>query len=417
MIGRRLVVAVAALTAVATGACGSGGGEQDVAPTASSNSSSSPVPYTERDVDFVQRVDGHTLAGTLSVPPGDGPHAAVVLITGSGSQDRDETIGTIKPFAALADRLARAGIAVLRFDDRGVGGSGGAPVEVSGATTRDLARDGQAAVEFLASQPEIDPARVGVVGHSEGGLIAPIVANDSDAVRFVVLLAGSAVPGAQILEQQTADITAAEGAPPEIVDWSVGWTRELIAISASDVSPAEAEAEMRRVASQAISSAPPGAVGDDADTAVEQTIAAFLDPWMRFFLAYDPVPARRSSTCPSSRSSASSTFKCQPRTTRRRPRRRSQATPMRRSSSSTASTISFRPRPLERSPSTRRSTSRSSPRWRTRSSTGSRLTLDELSASCARFARTGGSRSRRSVGRGRRWCPEAPSRRSHRHRP
>ena len=143
MIGRRLVVAVAALTAVATGACGSGGGEQDVAPTASSNSSSSPVPYTERDVDFVQRVDGHTLAGTLSVPPGDGPHAAVVLITGSGSQDRDETIGTIKPFAALADRLARAGIAVLRFDDRGVGGSGArrsrSPVRRP-ATSRETAR-------------------------------------------------------------------------------------------------------------------------------------------------------------------------------------------------------------------------------------------------------------------------------------
>jgi pimeloyl-ACP methyl ester carboxylesterase len=180
---------------------------------------------------------------------------------------------------------------VLRFDDRGVGGSGGERVEVSGATTRDLAEDARAAVEFLAGQPEIDPTRVGLVGHSEGGLIAPLAANSSDAARFVVLLAGSAVPGAQVLERQTADITAAEGAPPEIVDWSVLWTRDLIAISASDASRAEAEAEMRGVASRAIAGAPPGAVGDDADAAVEQTIAAFLDPWMRFFLAYDPAPA------------------------------------------------------------------------------------------------------------------------------
>jgi pimeloyl-ACP methyl ester carboxylesterase len=213
------------------------------------------------------------------------------LITGSGSQDRNETIGSIKPFAALADRLARAGIAVLRFDDRGVGGSGGKRVEVSGATTRDLAEDARAAVEFLATQPEIDPSRVGVIGHSEGGLIAPIAANESDAVRFAVLLAGSAVPGAQVLERQTGDITAAEGASPEIVEWSVGWTRELIAISASDASPAEAEAEMREVASRAIAGAPPGAVDDNPDAAVDQTIAAFLDPWMRFFLAYDPAPA------------------------------------------------------------------------------------------------------------------------------
>jgi pimeloyl-ACP methyl ester carboxylesterase len=284
----RVVFRIVAVAALATSACGS---DDSAEGSALSTASATTAPYTEREVEFDQTVDGHILAGTLSLPLGDGPHSGVVLITGSGSQDRNETIGSIKPFAALADRLARAGIAVLRFDDRGVGGSGGKRVEVSGATTRDLAEDARAAVEFLATQPEIDPSRVGVIGHSEGGLIAPIAANESDAVRFAVLLAGSAVPGAQVLERQTGDITAAEGASPEIVEWSVGWTRELIAISASDASPAEAEAEMREVASRAIAGAPPGAVDDNPDAAVDQTIAAFLDPWMRFFLAYDPAPA------------------------------------------------------------------------------------------------------------------------------
>ena len=192
----------------------------------------------------------------------------------------------------LASGLARRGIVVLRFDDRGTGESAGEPVEVSGATTVDLATDALAAVDFLSEQPEVAAGRVGVIGHSEGGLIAPIVANDApELVAFLVVLAGPAVAGAEVLERQTADVLTAEGAPAEIVEWSVEWTSQLIEIAASDLPAPEAAEAMREVADAAIASAPPGAVPDDASGVVEATIAAFTDPWMRFFLAYDPAPA------------------------------------------------------------------------------------------------------------------------------
>ena len=251
----------------------------------------SDVAYTERRVLFPHPDAGYRLAGTLTVPCGSGPFPGVVLVSGSGSQDRDETIGRVKPFGVLADGLARQGIVVLRFDDRGVGASGGDMVEVSGATTVDLATDALAAVEFLSAQPEVASGGVGVVGHSEGGLIAPIVANDApDLVAFVVLLAGSAVPGAEILERQTIDILTAEGTPAEIVDWNVKWARPLIEIAMSDLPTPEAAAAIRDVADAAVASAPPGAFPGAAAAEVDATIAAFTDPWLRFFLAYDPAP-------------------------------------------------------------------------------------------------------------------------------
>jgi pimeloyl-ACP methyl ester carboxylesterase len=248
--------------------------------------------YRERDVEFTQTDGGYRLAGTLTVPCGPGPFPAVVLVSGSGSQDRDETVGGVKPFRVLAEELARRGIVVLRFDDRGTGESAGDPVELSGATTVDLASDSTAAVEFLAAQPEVAPGGLGVVGHSEGALIAPIVANDRpDLVSFLVLLAGSAVPGAELLERQTGDVLTAEGAPADIVGWVVGWTRQLIEIASSDLPASDATAQMRDVVTAAIANAPPGAIAGDPAAEVEATIAAYTDPWLRFFLTYDPAPA------------------------------------------------------------------------------------------------------------------------------
>jgi uncharacterized protein len=181
---------------------------------------------------------------------------------------------------------------VLRFDDRGAGESGVLPVELSGATTVGLAADALAAVEFLSAQPQVAPGRVGVVGHSERALIAPIVANDApELVSFLVLLAGLAVSGAEVLEPQTADVLSAEGAPAEIVDWVVGWTRRVIEIAASDRPARKRPQRCARLPMLAIADAPSGAVAGDATAEVEATIAAFTDPWMRFFLAYDPAPA------------------------------------------------------------------------------------------------------------------------------
>ncbi len=169
-----------------------------------------PVPYTEEEVTFQ---NGEiTLAGTLSIPEGDGPFPAVLLISGSGAQDRNENVFGFEVFRTLADALTRNGVAVLRYDDRGVGGSSaGGPDD----TSVDYADDVLAGVEMLSQRPEIDPAHIGLLGHSEGGIIAPMVANESDKVAFVILMAGPSVPGDQISAAQLRLIMQADGATPD----------------------------------------------------------------------------------------------------------------------------------------------------------------------------------------------------------
>jgi len=156
-----------------------------------------PYPYEEREVEY-SNADVR-LAGTLTVPRGDGPFPAVVLISGSGAQDRDSTVAGHRLFLVLADSLTRQGIAVLRADDRGVGGSTGNLLQ---STTREFGLDALAGVRLLAELPEIDAARIGLIGHSEGATAATIAAAESDAVDFVVLMAGPGLPGNEILFSQ-----------------------------------------------------------------------------------------------------------------------------------------------------------------------------------------------------------------------
>jgi uncharacterized protein len=160
------------------------------------------APYTAEEV-AVPTPGGFTLAGTLTLPKGAaGPVPAVVTITGSGMQDRDETVQVVpgyRPMRQIADTLARRGIATLRFDDRGFGGSGG---DVSQATSADFADDVRAVVAYLRARPEIDPDRIALVGHSEGGVIAPMVAATDPQLRAVVLVAGTSRPGQRVIDYQ-----------------------------------------------------------------------------------------------------------------------------------------------------------------------------------------------------------------------
>jgi hypothetical protein len=149
---------------------------------------------------------GVTLAGTLTLPRGKGPHPAAILITGSGGQDRDETVFGHRPFRVLADHLTKRGIAVLRLDDRGVGGSTGKQAD---ATSEDFATDVAAGVEWLAKCPDIARKRIGLIGHSEGGLIAPIVANQRSDVAFMVLLAGPGLRGDSLMILQNMAVRRA----------------------------------------------------------------------------------------------------------------------------------------------------------------------------------------------------------------
>lgn len=160
-----------------------------------------PFAYTERQAEYAS-ADGTTLAGTLTLPAGAGKHPAIVLITGTGEQDRDETLADHRFFAVIADHFTRAGIAVLRVDDRGVGGSSG---NTSNTGFAGKVADVMAGMAWLVAQPEIDAARIGLLGHSEGGLLAPLVAVDADVptpVAFLILLAAPGVPGAELLTTQ-----------------------------------------------------------------------------------------------------------------------------------------------------------------------------------------------------------------------
>ncbi|MBP5547441.1 MAG: alpha/beta hydrolase [Bacteroidales bacterium] len=174
-----------------------------------------PFPYSEEEVTIKRSKEDVTLKGTLTMPEGKGPFPAVVLVSGSGQQNRDEELLGHKPFLVLADYLSRNGIAVLRYDDRGVGGSKG---DFESATTLDFADDAEAVFNFIRKQKGIDSKRVGLVGHSEGGQIASIVAARNRKVAFIVLLAGPGTSGAEILLQQNERIFQLDSVPQQLIE-------------------------------------------------------------------------------------------------------------------------------------------------------------------------------------------------------
>jgi pimeloyl-ACP methyl ester carboxylesterase len=245
-----------------------------------------PFPYRSVDVAY-DNIAGHAhLTGTLTLPEAKGPFPVVLLITGSGPQDRDETIFGHKPFLLWADYLTRRGIAVLRVDDRGMGGSTG---DVAQATTADFAVDVEAGVNYLKSRPDIDPHRIGLMGHSEGGVIAPIVASRDPAIAFIVLLAGTGETGEDVLLAQKRLIETASGIPAALVKQSEATMRRLY--DAIKDAPDQATADTRLAeAWQAIAEKP--------GTPMPSELHAITVPWVRWFVRYDPRPTLAKVRCP-----------------------------------------------------------------------------------------------------------------------
>jgi fermentation-respiration switch protein FrsA (DUF1100 family) len=254
-----------------------------------------PFPYTAEEVTY--KNGDVMLAGTLTLPPGGGPFPAVVLITGSGAQDRDETLLGHKPFLVLADHLTRHGVAVLRVDDRGVGGSSGSTKE---STSADFAQDVLAGVRFLKSHAKIAPAKIGLLGHSEGGVIAPLAASQSPDVAFIVLLAGTGVPAPALLLKQSELISRAEGTPEEAIRQEAAAMERMFEILRSEPDPAARQAKLREAAKSTIAVASEQDVKDagGAEAWVEGQATRVDTPWFRFFLDYDPRPALRKVTVP-----------------------------------------------------------------------------------------------------------------------
>ena len=258
-----------------------------------------PAPYRAEAVSF-ENGDVH-LEGTLTLPEGTGPFPGVVLITGSGPQDRDEVVAGFAIFRLLSDHLTRQGVAVLRYDDRGVGGSTGS---VSSSTTSDFAGDALAGLARLSEHPDVDPARVGFVGHSEGAVVASLAASRSEAVRFAVLLAGSTVPGAEILYEQSAAIQRVSGVPEDRIEWNTDFQRRLFAaLEAGEGLEAYREelGAAIREGIEALSEAQRAPISD-LDSYVETQVAQQIDglesPWYRYFLTYDPAEGLRGTRVP-----------------------------------------------------------------------------------------------------------------------
>jgi pimeloyl-ACP methyl ester carboxylesterase len=240
----------------------------------------SAKPFHEETARFDNpAAPGVQLAGTLTMPSGAGPFPAVVLIAGSGRQTRDEVVDAHQIFLVLADRLARRGLAVLRYDKRGVGDSSG---DYRAATSADFASDTEAALTWLRGRREIDARRIGLIGHSEGAEIAPMVAARDRRVAFIVMLAAPGVPGRMLLAEQTRLIDESAGEPVAEGDREYAINRRVYDAIAAAADPAAAESVARALMNAASPAPPP--------EAVEETAKLARSAWMRFFLSYDPAP-------------------------------------------------------------------------------------------------------------------------------
>lgn len=245
-----------------------------------------PYPYDSIDLEFPNSKAGIRLSGTLTLPEGRGPFPALVLVSGSGAQNRDEEIMGHKPFLVIADYLARCGIATLRYDDRGVGASGGA---FPAATTFDFADDALAAVSFLSGRPGIDPKRLGIVGHSEGGIVAAIAASRNPLVSFIVMLAGPGIRGDKLLLLQNEALARASGADAVVIAEAKALNSSLYAIAMKDLPEAEAKKEIIALLKSLAGAGGGEDAGGALDAEAERIAAQLLNPWMKAFLSIDPA--------------------------------------------------------------------------------------------------------------------------------
>ena len=243
-----------------------------------------PYPYTSEDVTYENKTAGISLAGTLTIPQGKGPFPAALLVTGSGPQNRNEEIMGHKPFLVLSDYLTRRGIVVLRVDDRGIGTSGG---RFTTATTADFATDAEAGVAYLAMRAEVDPHRIGLIGHSEGGIIAAMVAAEHPAVAFIVMMAGTGVPGETVLVEQVRMLARASGQTKKKADEAGRNERKILGLVKEGKDTATIEKEISGLSE-----------GKIPEGEMAAQVQALTSPWFRYFLAYDPASSLKRVKCP-----------------------------------------------------------------------------------------------------------------------
>lgn len=246
-----------------------------------------PFPYHSEDV-TVPGPGGITLAGTLTTPNGSGPFPVVLLITGSGAQDRNEALLGHKPFLVLSDHLTRQGIAVLRCDDRGFAKSTG---NATTATTEDFVQDALAAVAFLKARKEVDPKKIGLVGHSEGGIIAPIAASRSQDVAFIVMMAGVGVPADDLIVRQMSDLARANGTPDATVQQIAYAARRMCQIAKTATDNTLMQTQADAVTDSLVAQI--GSLGPAASQEAKNIENLIMNPWFRYLLTLKPEETLR----------------------------------------------------------------------------------------------------------------------------
>jgi uncharacterized protein len=245
-----------------------------------------PFPYKSEDITFTNTRDNISLAGTLTMPSEGTGFPVVVLISGSGPQNRNEELMDHKPFLVLADHLTRNGIAVLRYDDRGVAQSKG---DFAAATSADFANDAEAAVAYLKTRKEINPKKIGLIGHSEGGLIAPMVAARNKDVGFIVLMAGPGVPGKDVILLQIELLNKAAGMPASDIEKQVKQTRDAIDILSMQGDSAVMMSAYWAYAKRSYTELPDSVRKMVSAEQYAKQFSTMTTPWFRYFLSYDPA--------------------------------------------------------------------------------------------------------------------------------
>jgi len=256
-----------------------------------------PFPYKSEEVTFLNEKANIELAGTLTIPEGKGPFPAVVMVTGSGQQNRDEALMGHKPFLVIADYLTRNGIAVLRYDDRGTAKSKGV---FATSTSYDFADDAEAGLTWLKKQPLIDQKHVGIAGHSEGGLIAPIVASRNKNVNFIILLAGPGLTGEDIIMAQSEIISQKSGVNADEIKKSLSLNKAIFDVVKKEPDNAKAKEACRKLLEDAIKNET--SLTDEAKNtqmkSIDSKIDPLVSPWYRTFLVLDPKQYLTKTKCP-----------------------------------------------------------------------------------------------------------------------
>jgi len=250
-----------------------------------------PFPYAQREVRFDSTDGNATLAGTLTLPEGDGPHPAAILVSGSGAQNRDSEIFGHRSFLVIADHLTRAGVAVLRYDDRAFAESTGDP----GGTTHDFLNDTAGALEFLTAQSEIDATRIGVIGHSEGGMIAPMLAARDERVAFVVMLAGPGVKFSELLLRQQVDVLGPGSTPEQLETLTAAARAVYAAMEAGEEIP---DVHFRTMVQTQLEIAGVNSGGEALEVTMRSARAQLMLPWLQAVLSIDPATYLPSVRCP-----------------------------------------------------------------------------------------------------------------------